>query len=131
MSAAARSRVAVLILFGALVTGLGAWHWTRFRGAALAAAMLLTVLPPLLPLAGLWRRRRYTYRWAALTLAPAMAWSLTELVAVPGARLPAAVIGLIAFLALAALVAALRTMPAAAGDDGLRSVPGPRGRGAR
>ncbi len=109
-----RARNAALALFGCLVVGMTAWHWTRLRGVGLAAALAVTVIPLLAPLRGLARLERYTYRWAALTLVPAMAWSLTELVASPGSRAIAAGLGMAGFLALAAIVAALRTMPASA-----------------
>jgi hypothetical protein len=42
---------------------------------------------------------------------PALAWSLTELVANPGARAFAVLSALLAFLALAGVVATLRAMP--------------------
>jgi hypothetical protein len=47
-----------------------------------------------------------------LTLAPALAWSLTEILANPPARGYAVGVALLAFLSLAAVVAALRSMPA-------------------
>jgi cyanate permease len=47
-----------------------------------------------------------------LTLAPALAWSLTEILANPPARRFAVAASLLAFLSLAAVVAALRSMPA-------------------
>ena len=59
-------------------------------------------------------KRRYTYRWAPLTLVPSMVWSLTELVASPGSRAIAAALAMAGFLALAAIVAVLRTLPASA-----------------
>lgn len=114
MTACGRARNAVLILFGILITGMGTWHWVRMEGTGLVIALAVTVAPLLLPLRGLARLRRYTYRWAALTLVPSMAWSLTELVASPGDRAIAAVLGMTGFLALAAIVAVLRTLPASA-----------------
>jgi hypothetical protein len=47
-----------------------------------------------------------------LTLAPALAWSLTEILANPPARGFAVSASLLAFVSLAAVVAALRSMPA-------------------
>ena len=103
----------VLAAWFTLAAALLAWQLTG-PGAGGTVAALVTVSPLLLPLHGLWRARRYTYRWAAVTLVPALAWSLTELVANPAARLAAGIAALLAFLALAALVAALRVQPAAA-----------------
>ena len=114
MTACGRARIAVLTLFGVLITGMSAWHWSRVQGAGLALALSLTVAPLLLPLHGLARLRRYTYRWAPLTLVPSMVWSLTELVASPGSRAIAAALAMAGFLALAAIVAVLRTLPASA-----------------
>lgn len=130
MRAARLARNAALALFGSLIVGLTAWHWTHLRGAGLAAALALTVLPLLVPLRGLARLERYTYRWAALTLVPSMAWSLTELVASPGSRVIAAALGMAGFLALAAIVAVLRTLPAPAGGS-VSAAPGRSGPAAR
>jgi uncharacterized membrane protein len=109
---APRARGAVLLLWSLLITALCAWPLSRSFSAGTIAILLFTVVPLLLPLPGLWQGRRRTYRWAALTLAPAMTWSLTEVVANPAARRPAACAALLAFCSLAALVAALRTTTA-------------------
>ena len=130
MTACGRARNAVLILFGLLIAGMGAWHWARMQGVGLAIALAVTVAPLFLPLRGLARLHRYTYRWAALTLVPSMAWSLTELVASPGYRAIAAALGMAGFLALAAIVAVLRTLPAPASRS-LSDAPGPPGPGER
>jgi len=105
-------RAAVLLAWFALAAAALGWQLSvPGRGGPIAAFAM--VAPLLLPLPGLWHARRYTYRWAAITLVPAMAWSLTELVANPGARLAAGMTAALAFVALAVLVAALR-VPATA-----------------
>ena len=108
----ARARSAALLLWCLLPLALLAWQVTPPATMGSYAVVLATVLPMAMPLPGMLRTRRRSFRWAPLTLAPAMAWSLTELVANPAARFPAGLCALLAFLALAAVVAALRTMPA-------------------
>jgi len=130
VTAHGRARNAVLILFGLLIAGMGSWHWARLQGAGLVIALMVTVAPLLLPLRGLARLRRYTYRWAALTVVPSMAWSLTELVASPGDRAIAAVLGMTGFLALAAIVAVLRTLPASV-PESVNDAPAPPAPGER
>lgn len=107
-----RARSAALLGWTGLLLALATWHLNAHAGAAAVALLVLTVLPLLPPLPGLWAGRRRTYRWAPLTLAPALAWSLTEIVANPTSRGPAVLVGLLCVFALAAVVAALRTMPA-------------------
>jgi uncharacterized membrane protein len=102
-----RARAAVVGLWLGLVAVL--LLWSSASGLGLA---IVTAGPLLLPLPGLVAARRRTYRWAPLTLAPALAWSLTELVANQAARGIAVLAALLAFLALAGVVAALRSMPA-------------------
>ena len=107
----ASARRATLALWLGLLALLLAWHaaaGARGLGTGVLAAI---ALPLLAPLPGLWQGRRRTYRWAPLTLAPALAWSLTEIVANPAARGIATGSALLAFLALAAVVAALRSLP--------------------
>ena len=108
---ARRARRAVLLAWLSLAVALVVWHVQRLGATAAAVATLFTAGPLLLPLPGLLRGAVRSYRWAALTLAPALAWSLMELSANPAARWPAAVAALLAVLALAALVAALRVTP--------------------
>jgi len=107
----ARARRATLLLWSVLLAALTAWHLSGRSVLAAATLVLATAAPLAFALPGLWRAQRRSYRWAPLTLAPAMAWSLTELVANPGVRRIAAITALLAFLALAAVVATLRTMP--------------------
>jgi uncharacterized membrane protein len=105
------ARIATLAIWTLLIATLTAWHaWSHAAPAALVL-WLLTVLPLLVALPGLWQGRRRTYRWAGLTLAPALAWGLTEMLANAAAGAVATATALLAFLALAALVAALRVMP--------------------
>lgn len=124
MSRGERARATVLCLFGGMIVTLTAWHGLSLSGPARVFALLATVVPLALPLPGLVRARRNTYRWATLTLVPAMIWALTELIANPAVRAVAAVVGLAGFLALAALVAALRTLPAS--DPARADISAPR-----
>ncbi|MCU0975890.1 MAG: DUF2069 domain-containing protein [Steroidobacteraceae bacterium] len=107
------ARLAVLAVWGLLALTLLAWYAITLPRVAAVVAVLLTVAPLALPLPGLMARRRRSYRWAPLTLAPAMTWSLTEFVANPAARPYALVAGLLAFAGLAAVVAWLRSESAA------------------
>jgi uncharacterized membrane protein len=101
-------RVAVLAAWGLLALTLLAWYAAMLPRTAAIVAAVLTVAPLAAPLPGLLARRRRSYRWAPLTLVPAMTWSLTELVANPAERPYALAAGLLAFAALAAIVAWLR-----------------------
>jgi len=107
-----RARRAALLGWTGLLLALATWHLEAHAGGPAVALLAVTALPLLPPLPGLWRGQRRTYRWAPLTLAPALAWSLTEIVANPASRGPAVLVGLLCIFALAAVVAALRTMPA-------------------
>ena len=109
--ALARARRATLAVWTMLLAVLTAWHLSAPSGLAAAMLLLVTVVPLLVPLPALWRTQRSAYRWAPLTLAPGLAWALTELVANPGARGFAVLAALLAFLALAGVVATLRAMP--------------------
>jgi uncharacterized membrane protein len=110
---AERARAAVLAAFALLALTLVAWYASALSPAAATVAVLLTVVPLAAPLPGLVARRRRSYRWAPLTLAPAMTWALTELVANPAVRPFALAAGLLGFGALAAVVAWLRTAQSA------------------
>ncbi len=112
---AERVRAAVLAAWGLLALTLLAWSAAVLPRTGAIVAALLTVAPLAAPLPGLIARRRRSYRWAPLTLAPAMTWSVTETVANPAARPYALTAGLLAFAALAAIVAWLR-----AGSDAQR-----------
>lgn len=110
---AGRVRALVLACWALLALTLSAWYASLLAPAAAALAGLLTIAPLALPLPGLLARRRRTYRWSPFTLAPALGWSLTELVANPAARPFAIAAGCLAFLGLAAVVAWLRVSPPA------------------
>ena len=90
--------------------GLSVLPWLLPEGdSSLPYVALAFVLGPLLlPLRGLWLARRYTYRWAPLALAPVMLVALTEFVANAASRGYALASSILAFAALAAIVAALR-----------------------
>ncbi len=107
----ARARRSTLLTWLVLLGLLLAWHLAPGEAALGATVLAVVALPLLAPLPGLWRGTRRTYRWAPLTLAPALAWSLTEILANPPARGFAIACGLLGFVSLAAVVATLRSMP--------------------
>ena len=106
---AERARTAALWLLFALMAIVGLLI-TRDAGSALSAALLALclLLPLLLPLPGLWQRRRRTYAWATLCLAPHFIFALVEIVANPALRPLAAVVLLLGTGLMVALVAYLR-----------------------
>jgi len=106
-----RAHAAVLLLWLLLSVALVTWHVQRLSATAAVVAVLFTAGPLLLPLPGLLQGDPRTYRWATLTLAPTLTWSLTELLANPAARWSATAAALLSVLSLAALVAALRVTP--------------------
>ena len=106
-----RARGVTLLLWGGLLVLLLAWHSAPGRAGLGSIVLVLVALPLLAPLPGLWKDRRRSYQWAPFTLAPALAWSLTEILANPAARGFATGTALLTFLALAAIVASLRSMP--------------------
>lgn len=98
---------------------IGAWTllfisiavWT-FAGRGIGRlATAIALLPMLLPLPGLVRWRRRTLQWAPLTLAPALAITLTEILVNVPARGPATLTLVLIFAAFAANIAALRVTP--------------------
>jgi len=93
-----------------LAASVACWPFIGASGISLATASI-AFLPLLLPLAGIARGSRRAYRLAALTLAPALALTVTEfLVNVPSRPWTGTTLALI-LLAFASLVAALRTAP--------------------
>jgi uncharacterized membrane protein len=106
-----RAWVLTLLLWVGLIVLLLAWHAAHGRASLGSLVLGVVALPLLAPLPGLWRDQRRSYRWAPLTLAPALAWSLTEILANPAARGYATGVALLSFLSLAAIVASLRSMP--------------------
>lgn len=105
---ARNAALAAWILLGGVVT---AWILALESAAAMLAAALFVLGPLLLPARGLWASDRRTLRWAPFTLTPALGWALTEVIANPLMRLPAALTLLAVLLALAAAIAQLRTVP--------------------
>jgi uncharacterized membrane protein len=94
-----------------LVASIAAWP---FATAGIGpASTAIALLPLLLPLPGLIRRRRRTLQWAPLTLAPALAVALTEILVNAPARVPATLSLALSFAAFAGVIAALRVSPRA------------------
>jgi len=108
-----RARGLTLLVWAGLIVLLLAWHAAPGRAGLGSIVLAIVALPLLAPLPGLWRGRRRSYRWAPLTLAPSLAWSLTEILANPASRGFAIGAALLSFLSLAAIVASLRSMPRA------------------
>ena len=105
-AAARRVAVAAWLL---LVLSVAAWPVSAVGiGWPYAAAALL---PLLLPLPGLLGHSVRARRAAPLALAPVLAIAITEIVANPPARAIAGLSLALAFIAFAALVAAIRVSP--------------------
>lgn len=101
---ARRARQLALWLWALLIASVAAWP---FAGAGIGpVTTAIALLPLLLPLPGLMRGRRRMLQWSPLTLAPALALALTELLT--GARGPATLTLALIFAAFAAGIAALR-----------------------
>ena len=75
-------------------------------------AALVAGLPLRLPGAGLARGSRRALQAAPMAIAPALALAITEFRANPAARIAAGVTLALAFVAFAAILAALRALPA-------------------
>ncbi len=107
---------AVRLLRALAVAGMGllilatvfAALYTTDTSAGSWAMLLALGLPLLLPLPGMVRGRRRTYAWATLCLLPGLVYGLTEMVANPAARWPAAVVLFLCVVEFVALVACLR-----------------------
>ena len=113
---AAPSGVPVLVtaaLLAAAVAG------TTLKGSPWPQNVLWTLVmlvPVLIPLPGLLRGLRRTHAWATLCVAPYFIYGVTEVVANPAARLPAALIlfaSLAWFVALVRFLRLMRPRPAA------------------
>jgi len=102
---AARTRLAALLAWSALLAAVACWPAAGIS-AALAA---IAGLPLLLPVPGLVRGRPRALRFAPLAEAPALALAITEVLANPGARVAAAITLALVLAAFAAVIAALRT----------------------
>jgi uncharacterized membrane protein len=99
--------IAILI---ALVVG---WQLSPIASAGGAAKGLFLCIPLLLPLLGLWRGNRYTYRWATLCVVPYFVVGLTEVVANPATRIWTATMLVFALTWFVGLVAYLRVTDSA------------------
>lgn len=110
---AERARLAALALLAALAsTVLVALVREATDATGLVLLLAFLVVPLLLPLPGLLARRRRTYAWATLCVAPHFLFALTEVVANPALRLTAAAILALGLALVVALVAYLRLTPA-------------------
>jgi uncharacterized membrane protein len=92
-----------------LAVSVAAWPFAGAGIGRLSAAIAL--LPLVFPLPGLVRGSRQALRAAPMALAPALAITLTEIVANPAARLPAGASLALILSAFAAILAALRAAP--------------------
>ena len=92
-----------------LLASIAAWPFTAAGIGPITTVIAL--LPLLLPLPGLIRGRRRTLQWSALTLSPALALALTEILVNAPARTPATLTLAMILTAFAAVVAALRIIP--------------------
>jgi uncharacterized membrane protein len=81
--------------------------WPTASSAGAGRAVILSV-PLLLPVLGLWRGKRYTYRWATLCVMPYFIVGLTEVVANPSTRIWTAAMLTFALAWFVGLVAYLR-----------------------
>jgi len=100
------ARRAALLIWALLIASVTAWPLAGIGWIATALALL----PLLLPLPGILRKAPGTLRWSSLTLAPALAVAVTELLVNSRARIPAALTLALILAAFAAIVALLRTI---------------------
>ena len=107
---AARAEVAcraALLIWALLIASVSVWP---FAGVGWIASAL-ALLPLLLPVPGFIKKAPRTLRWSSLTLAPALAFAVTELLVNSRARIPAVLTLALILAAFAAIVALLRTIP--------------------
>jgi len=79
-----------------------------FAWPASLARLAILLVPLLLPLPGLLRGQRRTYAWATLCVTPYFVYGLTEVIANPAVRAPAAAILFSSLAWFVALVTYLR-----------------------
>lgn len=91
----------------ALIASIASWPFATARIGMLTTAIAL--LPLLLPLPGLLMGWRRTLQWSPLTLAPALALSLTEVLVNAPARILGTLTIVLILAAFAMLIAALRS----------------------
>lgn len=106
---AARVRRLAIGVWVLLVASIAAWPFAAAGIGLITTALAL--LPLFLPLAGLIHGRRRTLQWSPLTLAPALALTLTELLVNAPARMPATLTLALILAAFAIIIAALRISP--------------------
>ncbi|MBC7983774.1 MAG: DUF2069 domain-containing protein [Candidatus Obscuribacterales bacterium] len=105
---AQRLRNVTLLALIALLALVCAWQLFPTPSVAAGGKALLLVAPLLLPVVGLVRGKRNTYRWATLCVLPYIVVGLTEVIANPAARLWSAAILALSLLLFSALIGFLR-----------------------
>ena len=105
----ARLRLLALGAWLLMIASIAAWPFAAAGIGFITTAIAL--LPLFVPLPGLIRARRRTLQWSPLTLAPALALALTEILVNAPARIPATLSLALIFAAFAIIVAALRAIP--------------------
>ena len=90
----------IVIVFG--------WQLWPIASIAGAGRALILSIPLLLPVTGLWRGKRHTYRWATLCVLPYFVVGFTEVVANPDTRMWTAAMLAFALTWFVGLVAYLR-----------------------
>jgi uncharacterized membrane protein len=106
---AARVRRLAIGMWALLLASIVAWPFVAAGIGLTTTAFAL--LPLLLPLPGLIDGRRRTLQWSPLTLAPALALALTEILVNAPARMPAILTLALILAAFATIIAALRVSP--------------------
>lgn len=96
------------LLLIAIVVCWQLWPQPTLKGAIKGTVLSL---PLLLPLAGLWKSDRYTYRWATLCVLPYFVVGLTEAIANPDTRAWTSAMLVFALAWFVSLVAFLRVSP--------------------
>ncbi|HYM33926.1 MAG TPA: DUF2069 domain-containing protein, partial [Steroidobacteraceae bacterium] len=80
---ARRWRLATLASVAMLMIIVIAWQLTPTANVEHLVLAFVFCIPLVAPLAGLWRGKRYTYRWATLCVIPYFVIGLTEVIADP------------------------------------------------
>jgi uncharacterized membrane protein len=105
---AQRWRTVALVLSGLLAALIFAWQLLPSPTATGAFNALLLCIPLFLPLVGIARGHRYTYRWATLCVMPYFIVGATEVIANPAARVWSALMLMLALGLFTALIGFLR-----------------------
>jgi uncharacterized membrane protein len=103
-----RWRLLALILMGTLVALIFAWQLLPSASARGVFNSVLLCIPVLLPLYGVARSHRYTYRWATLCVMPYIVVGLTEVIANPTARAWSAAMLVVSLALFVSLIGFLR-----------------------